>query len=168
MSYNIYLNIEGISDQGPGASSEESIGQMAKTEHVEDITVLALSWGMYIPTDRLSGQITGNRRHEHLTITKLLDVSSPPLAQHLTNPLPLECTFEFYRPGDIEATEDPEAFYTIVLEGAKVTKIQVNSPNLLLPENDHLPATEEVTFAYNKVSVEHSQGGEFEDHWTGE
>ena len=165
MSYNIYLQIDDISD---GASSEASIGQMAKTEHADDITVLALSWGMYIPTDRLSGQITGNRRHEHLTITKLLDVASPPLAQHLTNPLPLVCTFEFYRPGDITETEDAEAFYTIILEGAKVTKIQVNSPNLLLPENDNIPATEEVTFAYNKVSVEHVSGGEFEDHWTGE
>ena len=39
MAYNIYLEISEISE---GASSEESIGQHAKLEHADEISVLAL------------------------------------------------------------------------------------------------------------------------------
>ena len=59
MAYNIYLEIADISD---GANTEDSIGQFAVAEHEDEITVLEFRWGMRIPTDGLSGQITGNRR----------------------------------------------------------------------------------------------------------
>ena len=87
MAYNIYLEIPDVSD---GASTEDSIGQFAVTEHEDEISVLEFSWGMFVPTDSLSGQITGNRRLQHLMIKKHLDASSPLLAQALTNPTPLE------------------------------------------------------------------------------
>ena len=165
MAYNIYLEIPDVSD---GASTEDSIGQFAVTEHEDEISVLEFSWGMFVPTDSLSGQITGNRRLQHLTIKKHLDASSPLLAQALTNPTPLECTFSFFRPGDIGGDGD-EAFYEIVIEGAKVTNIQINSPNILDPSTDNMPASETVTFAYNKVTASHEPGGtEFEDTWSGE
>jgi type VI secretion system secreted protein Hcp len=166
LAYNIYLEIPDVSD---GASSEDSIGQFAVTEHEDEISVLEFSWGMFVPTDSLSGQITGNRRLQHLMIKKHLDASSPLLAQALTNPTPLECTFSFFRPGDIGGDGDPEAFYEIVIEGAKVTNIQINSPNILDPSTDNMPASETVTFAYNKVTASHEPGGtEFEDTWSGE
>ena len=166
MAYNIYLEIPDVSD---GASTEDSIGQFAVTEHEDEISVLEFSWGMFVPTDSLSGQITGNRRLQHLMIKKHLDASSPLLAQALTNPTPLECTFSFFRPGDIGGDGDPEAFYEIVIEGAKVTNIQINSPNILDPSTDNMPASETVTFAYNKVTASHELGGtEFEDTWSGE
>ena len=166
MAYNIYLEIADISD---GANTEDSIGQFAVAEHEDEISVLEFNWGMYVPTDQLSGQITGNRRLQHLTIKKHLDSSSPLLAQALTNPTPLECTFSFFRPGDIGGDGDPEAFYEIVIEGAKVTNIEVSSPNILDPTNDNVPAYELVTFAYSKVTASHEPGGtEFEDTWSGE
>jgi type VI secretion system secreted protein Hcp len=138
LAYNIYLEIPDVSD---GASTEDSIGQFAVTEHEDEISVLEFSWGMFVPTDSLSGQITGNRRLQHLMIKKHLDASSPLLAQALTNPTPLECTFSFFRPGDIGGDGDPEAFYEIVIEGAKVTNIQINSPNILDPSTDNMPAS---------------------------
>ena len=166
MAYNIYLEIPDVSD---GANTEDSIGQFAVAEHEDEITVLEFRWGMRIPTDGLSGQITGNRLHEHLTIKKHLDKSSPLLAHSLTTPTPLELAFSFFRPGDIGGEGDPEPFYEIVLEGAKVVSVDVTSPDIMDPANDSHPVYERVTFAYNKVTASHEPGGtEFVDTWTGE
>tara|TARA_Y100001960_G_scaffold331554_1_gene428901 strand:+ start:3335 stop:3835 length:501 start_codon:yes stop_codon:yes gene_type:complete len=166
MAYNIYLEIPDVSD---GANTEDSIGQFAVAEHEDEITVLEFRWGMLIPTDGLSGQITGNPRNAVVTIKKHLDKSSPLLAQSLTNPTPLELTFSFYRPGDIGGEGDPEPFYEIVLEGTKVVAVDVTSPDILNPANDSHPVYEHVTFAYNKVTASHEPGGtEFVYTWTGE
>jgi type VI secretion system secreted protein Hcp len=169
LANNIYLSIEGEATISAGANTEKSIGQFAVTEHEDEISVLEFSWGMYVPTDKLSGQITGNRRHQHLTIKKHLDAASPVLAQCLTAPVPLTCTFTFVRPDGSAGSGEPEEFYTIELEGAKVTHIEITSPNILDPEMDHMPAYEVVTFAYNKVTGTHDiSATTFTDTWTGE
>jgi type VI secretion system Hcp family effector len=166
LAYNIYLEIVDISD---GASGEDSVGQFSKTEHEDEISVLALEWGIYVPADALSGQVTGNRRLGPLTITKHIDGASPLLAQSITNPVALECTFSFYRPGDIGGEGDPEPFYTMVLDGAKVTSVTIKSPNILEPENDIRPAYEHVSFSYNSITIDHEAcSTSFIDNWTGE
>ena len=169
MAYNIYLSVEGEDVLTTEASSEASIGQFAVTAHEDEISVLEFRWGMYVPTDKLSGQITGNRRLQHLTIKKHLDASSPMLASALTAPSPLTCTFTFFRPDGSSGDGEPEQFYLIELEGAKVTHIEIVSPNILDPETASVPAYEIVTFAYNKVTASHDIATTtFTDTWSGE
>ena len=166
MAYNIYLEITDISD---GASAEASVGQFSIAEHEDEISVLALEWGIYVPTDSLSGQVTGNRRLGPLTITKHIDGASPLLAQSISSPVPLQCVFNFFRPGDIGGEGEPEAFYSMLLEGAKVTSVTIKSPNILEAENDLRPAYEYVTFSYNSIEINHEAcSTSFIDNWTGE
>ena len=169
MAYDVYLSIEDAEGNliSEGASGEDSIGAFAKEEHEDEISILELSWGMTIPTDRLTGQITANRRHEGLVVKKHLDSASPQLAQCVTNPVPLTLELTFFRPADTGEGGEPVELYNITFEGAKVISVRVESPDMLDPDKDHMPAFEVVTFAYGSVEAEHAVcSTTFADSWS--
>ncbi|MCP4746618.1 MAG: type VI secretion system tube protein Hcp, partial [Desulfobacteraceae bacterium] len=77
-----YLSIEG-ERQGlisAGAFTEDSVGNIYQDDHADQILVQSISHAMTVPTDPQSGQPAGQRVHGPLTITKVLDKSSPLLA----------------------------------------------------------------------------------------
>ncbi|MBF0219438.1 MAG: type VI secretion system tube protein Hcp [Gammaproteobacteria bacterium] len=171
MSTEIYLEIEDAEGNllTEAASSKESIGAYYKEAHADAISVFALEHRVMLPTDNRVGAITSNRRHEGLTITKMIDKSSPLLFNLMGKPTELTCSFEFYRSSDITNEGEPELFYTIELEEAKIIALRTVSPNRMLPENDHLVAYEEVTFTYGSITWEHPVGSTNAlDKWAGE
>ncbi len=170
MPSEIFLTIETEDGESlsEGSSSEDSIGAFAKTEHEDEIFVIAFDHKATIPTDRLSGQVMGNRKHEYLEIRKLIDKSSPLLFQCIAEPKALTCTLEFFRPADTGSDGQPVHYYTIELEGAKIVSIRTCSPNMLDPDNDGFPAFEEVRFTYNSITWSHEIASSTAiDNWAG-
>jgi type VI secretion system secreted protein Hcp len=171
MTTEIYLEIEDAEGNliTEGASSKESIGAYYKEVHADAISVWAFDHRVYLPTDSTTGAVTSNRRHEGLKITKMIDKASPLLFNLLAKPMELTCSFEFYRSSDISNEGEPELFYTIELEEAKVISIQTFSPNRMDRGNDHLVAYEEVIFTYGSITYEHPIGSTNAlDKWGGE
>lgn len=74
-----YLLIEG-ERQGVisfGAFTESSVGNIYQEGFEDNILVQSISHSMKIPTDRQSGQPTGQRVHGPFMITKVIDKSTP-------------------------------------------------------------------------------------------
>ena len=118
------------------ACSKESIGSFFKADHDEESLVLAYDHKVSVPTNTLTGQVTGTRKHEHLTITKFIDKSSPLIFNELTSPSELEVVLRFFRTPDETSAGEPVEYYNITLQRAKIVSINTISPNILNVEND--------------------------------
>ena len=170
MPTDIFLSIEDAEGTmlTAGASSKESIGAFFKAQHEDEILVFGFDHLVSVPTDRRTGQVTGNRKHEHLVITKLIDKSSPLLFAALTRPVELKCKLEFFRSSDTGGGGEPVHYYTITLEEAKIVSMETTSPNAMNPENDHYMAYEKVTLTYGTISWEHEVcSTNATDNWSG-
>lgn len=157
MATDIFLTIEDAEGNllTEGACSEESVGAFNKESFVDQILVLAFQHDVSAPTDDRTGERTGNPRHRNLQITKLLDKSSPLLWAALAQNSQLVCTLEFYRGADSSSGGEPVHYYTIELEGAKISAIQTVSPDVMDRNNDTQVAHEKVSFTYNSITWEH-------------
>lgn len=119
------------------------------------IVVAGLAHQVYLPYDSDTGQVTGARKHEPLSVLKGIDKSSPLLYQALVNGSTLDAVqLSFYRfdPGvglDI-------VYYTVTLTDARIVSIQPSFPNW-----------EEVTFIYQQIGWHWLPDSvEFEDELT--
>src|SRR4030042_1534681 len=111
---------------------------------------------------------SGERTHSPLTITKRIDRSSPILHQALCTNEVVEVTIKFYRPNP-SGDGTTEQFYAIQLEEGRISSIKTISPNCVDDSTSMLPAMEEVSFIFGKITWTYSSGDantEFEDHWS--
>jgi len=161
-----YLSIAG-STQGnitEGAFTEDSVGNIYQEGHENEILVEAFSHTVTVPTDPQSGQPTGQRVHQPLTITKVFDKSSPMLYKALTTGERLPtCELKWYR---TSKTGTQEHYFTIKLEDAIITNITGRMPNCQDPNQAHFTQLEDVSFSYRKIAWTHeiaSTSGE--DDW---
>ena len=161
-----YLSIAG-STQGnitEGAFTEDSVGNIYQEGHENEILVEAFSHTVTVPTDPQSGQPTGQRVHQPLTITKVFDKSSPMLYKALTTGERLPtCELKWYR---TSKTGTQEHYFTIRLEDAIITNITGRMPNCQDPSKAHFTQLEDVSFSYRKITWTHeiaSTSGE--DDW---
>ena len=157
MPIPIHLSLEGET-QGKIEGSVTTQGREGT------ILVDSLDHTVDIPRDPQTGLPTGKRIHGPITITKLLDKSSPKLAQALCSGEHLkEVKFEFYR---INKAGKEEKYYTIKLEDAIVVADRPWIPNTLLKENGDLQHMEDVSFTYKKIIWTWEPDGiETEDSW---
>ena len=170
MPTDIFMSIEDAEGSviTEGACSKESIGAFYKAQHEDEILVFGFDHKVCVPTDRRTGQVTGNRKHEHLIVTKLIDKSSPLVFAALTQPIELTCRLEFYRSSDTGGGGDPVHYYTITLEEAKIVSVETVSPNAMDPRNDDFMAYEQVTFTYGAITWEHEVcSTNATDNWSG-
>ena len=161
-----YLTIQG-SPQGAiteGAFSSDSVGNIYQEGHENEILVQSFNHRLNVPTDVQSGQPTGQRRHEPLTITKVFDKSSPMLFVALsTGELLTKCVLKWYR---TSAAGVQEHYFTIQLEDAIITSIKSRMPNCQDPSQSHFTHLEEVSFSYRKIVWTHEVAGTSgEDDW---
>ena len=96
--------------------------------------VLAYDHVVSVPTNSLTGQVTGTRKHEYLEVTKFIDKSSPLLLNTVTAPSELEVVLSFFRTPDETSAGEPVEYYNITLQRAKVVNINTVSPNILQPK----------------------------------
>jgi len=166
MNNPIFIKIEG-STQGlitKGAFTPESIGNSYQKGHEDESLVKAFSHNISIPRDPQSGQPSGQRVHEPLTISKLYDKSSPLLYNALTKGETLPTVeLKWYR---TSYEGKPEHYFTIVLEDAVIVNIASNMKAEQGEAKTQVSPIEEVSFAYRKITWRHeiaSTSGE--DDW---
>ena len=156
MPTDIFMTIEDSEGNAftEGASSEESIGAFAKESHEDEVLVLAFEHDMVnLLTDDRTGERTGNPRHRKLVITKLLDKSTPLLWGALAQNSAMTVNIEFYRGADAGSGGEPVHYYSIELEGAKMSRWL--TPRCHGRRNDNYMAYEKVAFTYNSITWEH-------------
>ncbi|EPJ80719.1 hypothetical protein CFII64_17406 [Pseudomonas sp. CFII64] len=142
MASHSYMIIEG-KNQGlisAGCSSLPSIGNKCQAGHEDEIMVLSFAHNM---------NNIGNIKHAHhnpVIITKLLDKSSPLLAQALSDREELTCTINFYRHSNLAGQEK---YYSVKIKGAQIASLTVDVPHSVL-ENDADP-NETIAIRYRDI-----------------
>jgi len=140
MAVNAYLYIDGV--EGPSTS---------KAKHID---VVSFSWGVRQQTTYGEGASgneakAGRAEFEKLSVTKVLDKTSPLLADHCATGNILKEVYVVY---DKPVGDKQEDYYRIYIKDALITSIQVSGGN----ENP----TESVNFAYQGIEVAYKPEGD--------
>jgi len=154
-----YMKVEG-SNQGlitAGANTADSMANKYQ-EGVEDYsTVQALKHEVILPRDPQSGQPSGQRVHQPLVITKIMDKASPLLSNSLSTGENLtEVELKFYR---TSMTGTEEHYFTIKLTDARIVDMRTYFPNAQDPATAHFTHLEDVEFSYRMIEWTHEVAG---------
>ncbi len=159
MANPAFMRVQGVT-QGlitAGAGTEESVGNMAVHDHQDESRIIKVDHNVFIPKDPHSGMATGQRVHEAIQLTKLVDKSSPLLYNSLaTNEVLERVEISYHRQS---ATGVLEHFMTTTLEQAQISTIRHILPDVLNKEMEHYGQIEEVSISYAKIIIEHVAGG---------
>ena len=100
-----------------------------------------------------TGQATGRRTHEGISIRKPIDRSSPLLAKALCHNEVIEGTFKFFRPNP-NGDGTTEHYFTVAIEKGRVARIHLVSPDgyANAGEPPFVSAFEDVQFTYNEIT----------------
>jgi type VI secretion system secreted protein Hcp len=153
-----YMSIEGQT-QGPitqGAFTADSVGNIWQEGHEDEILVQAFKHSVIIPRDPQSGQPSGQRVHQPLTITKAYDKSSPLLFTALTTGEVLSCEIRWYRTS-VEGKQ--EHYFTHKLTDAVIVDIKAYMPNCQDPAMASFTHLEDVSLSYRKIEWTHEVAG---------
>ncbi len=154
-----YMSIEG-SSQGPitqGAFTEESVGNIWQEGHEDEILVQAFRHEVQIPRDPQSGQPSGQRVHQPLTVTKVFDKASPLLYNALcSGELLTKVEIKWFR---TSSTGRQEHYFTVLLEDAIIVDIAGYMPNCQDPANANFTHLEDISFSYRMITWNHEVGG---------
>ncbi|MFT5836107.1 MAG: type VI secretion system secreted protein Hcp [Sulfurimonas sp.] len=127
-----------------GAFTPESVGNIYQNGHENEIAIKSFDYGTSTPIN-ISGQITGQRSHQPLSVVKYLDKSSPLLFEASNKGETLSSVeLKVYR---TSYSGKQEHFYTIELEDAIISSITASS-------NGSEPV-EYLNFSYRKIELRH-------------
>jgi type VI secretion system secreted protein Hcp len=160
MPHEMYATMKGKKqgDIHKGASKQDSIGQFAKsdTANQDKITVFAHNAGTVVPRDMTTGVATGTRSHTPVTITKLLDRTSPQIAQAIaTNEVFDEVVIEHYR-NDPGGMAKPQMYYKVTYTNCTLVETRQYTPLTINPNNGYFGNMEDVSFTFKGVKHEHT------------
>lgn len=161
-----YMKITGTNqgDITTGASTADSIGNIFKEGHSDEILVQAFEHVVTIPTDPQSGQPSGQRVHKAVVVTKIFDKTSPQLYLALCSAEVLtKVEFKWYRTA---MTGGMEHYFTTKLEDAVITNIKAYMPHCQDPTKSTFTHLEEISLQYRKITWTHEKCGVTgEDDW---
>ncbi len=161
-----YLSVEGETQGNitAGNFTEASVGNIYQEGHEDEALVEAFEHKIFLPRDPQSGQPTGQRVHQPLKVTKVIDKSSPLLFRALSTGERLpKVELKFYR---TSAQGTMEHYYTMSLEDAIITNISQYMPNCQDPGMAHFTHLEDVEFTYRKITKTHEVASTAEsDDW---
>lgn len=119
-------------------------GEASSEGHVDDIELVGWQWGLSASSALGSTQATTRRSYSALTVVKRVDQASTALMAALaTNDEVKEARLTMRRAGGTQ-----EDFYTIKLQGARITSVQQGAE----PDGE---TRETVSIAFTKVDVEY-------------
>jgi len=154
-----YLSIEG-KVQGnitAGAFTAESVGNIFVEGHEDEMLVQEIEHTVMVPTDRQSGQPTGQRRHKPFVATVTPNKSVPLLYNSLTTgELLTKVSVNWYRTS-IEGKQ--EHFFTILLTDAVIVDIVCDMPHCLDASSENYTQILDVAFSYRKIEWIHEVSG---------
>lgn len=159
MALPVWLDVNGTT-QGhitAGASTTESVGNFAVNDHADESRVIEIYHNVFLPKDPNSGQPTGQRVHESLVITKLMDKSTPLMYNALaTGETLTEVKFKFYRTSEAGSLEH---YFTWILEQAIIVGMNGMCPDVLDPAKAQYSQIEKVSFSYATITWTHEVAG---------
>lgn len=147
-----------------GNFTEPSVGNIYQQGHEDECLIEAFEHKILLPRDPQSGQPTGQRVHQPLKVTKVMDKCSPLLYSALTHGERLpRVELKFYR---TSAQGAMEHYFTMTLEDAIITNITAYMPNCQDPGMAHFTHLEDVEFTYRKLTKTHEVASTSEsDDW---
>lgn len=167
MENPIFISVEGTT-QGlmtEGACSPESVGGTINIDdHEKQAIVKAYSHNVTIAKNKTTGQASGQRVHNPMIITKMIDKSSPLFFNALTTGETLKkVEVKWYRNSN---SGTHEHFYTVELEDALIVDINTAIESLASSVDNQPTPLEIVSFSYRKISVRHETASTSgEDDW---
>ena len=154
-----YMSIQG-EKQGnitAGAFTEESVGNVYQEGHEDEVLVEAVDHTVTIPRDPQSGQPSGQRVHQALKVTKVLDKASPLIYNALTSGEKLpKVEIKWYRTSQ---SGSQEHYFTTRLTDAIIVDVRCNMPNAQDPQMAQFTHLEDVCFSYRKIEWTHEIAG---------
>jgi len=147
-----------------GNFTEASVGNVWQQGHEDECLIQAFEHKILLPRDSHSGQPAGQRVHQPLRVTKVMDKSSPLLYSALVNGERLpKVELKFYR---TSAQGIMEHYFTMTLEDAILTNITAYMPNCQDPGMAHFTHLEDLEFSYRKLTKTHEIASTSEsDDW---
>lgn len=150
MALNAYLTLI-------GETQGQILGSVTKVGHEETIEILETKHLVHYPLDAVTGEITAKKKHKPVTITKVVDKTTPLLFNMwMTNENITQFTLEFY---NVNQSGAEEQFYTILLEDARIAGIRFEQPDTRDAVASQLPITEQITLVYSKITLTHESTG---------
>lgn len=139
-------------------------GSVDVQDREDSIEINEFSHSLNIPTDPMTGKITGTRKHSAMIIQKEFDRSSPYLYKAVATGQTLNSAeFKWYRIND--AGQEVE-YFNILLEGVKivgVSPVMHDTKDASKEKHNHLECVE---FRYEKITWKHCDGNiMFTDAW---
>ena len=127
--------------------------------------VLGFHHEVYMPTDRKDGTSTGTRIHKGLSVIKNFDKASPDLYKRLCNGQTVPSVEIWWYKIEDDGTE--KKYFVHKMTNARIISMRPYMPDIDNPSNEQYKHMEEVTFRYDKIQWEFTEGGMmFEDSWT--
>ncbi|MGR5945682.1 Hcp family type VI secretion system effector [Enterobacter sp. C4G1] len=128
------------------------------------IEIHSFAHGLHLPTDNMTGKITGTRIHSTLTFEKEFDSSSPYLYKAVAKGQTLKSAeFKWYRIND--AGQEVE-YFNMLLEGVKVVGITPVMHNVKTPSMEKHNHLESIELRYEKITWKYCDGNiKFTDGW---
>jgi type VI secretion system secreted protein Hcp len=161
MADTVHLKMKGAK-QGDfkGDSSQTSLGR------ADSIECFSFQMGVNSAYDLATGQATGRRQWERLTVRKHYDRTSPMLMQALTNNEQVDGKFTFFRP---HPTGDGtmQQFFSVEFARGRVVGWRQVVPDTDDPANKDEHPYEEVSFVFGKIIVSNEAAStQATDDWT--
>jgi type VI secretion system secreted protein Hcp len=151
MAYVFYVTIEG-SKQG------KFKGDSKRRAHKDQIVGLAFDYEVSAPYDAASGQATGKRQHEPVTITKRWGAATPQLFQALTTNEDLKMVLIEFVQTTAQGTE--VVYHTVKLINARVAAIHQYA-------DADVREAKDVSFTFQKIEISNKSGGtSASDDWS--
>ncbi|MFZ4835235.1 Hcp family type VI secretion system effector [Rouxiella sp. Mn2063] len=149
-----------LKDDG-GADIKGSVDVKGREGSIE---IIGFSHGLNLPVDSANGKITGTRSHSPLMIEKEFDSSSPYLYKAVATGQTLKSAeIRFYHIND---AGQEVCYFTITLEGVKVTGVNPGMPNTKLSGNSQINHMESISLQYNKITWRYVDGNvQYADDW---
>lgn len=95
---------------------------------------------------------TGRLQATPLKIVKRIDKSSPVLAKGISRNENARATLRYFRQNEI--TGDTEEYFRVIIDNARISSIRHWTPSNLDPSGSQFPFMEEVSFTYQRVTLE--------------
>jgi type VI secretion system secreted protein Hcp len=157
MALSAYLTLAG---QKQGAIN----GPVTEKGKENSILVHGFSVGVVSPRDPTTGQASGKRQHDPVTILKDVDKTSPQLWTALVNNENLtKWVLQFWT---ANAAGLAQQVYTVTLTNASIESMTESMLDNEEAANASLPLQEEITFTYQKIQWTWMDGGiTAQDDW---
>jgi type VI secretion system secreted protein Hcp len=157
----IYVSFSSTAGNSPSAGQSQVHGMSRGLTQLTPATV-RFAFGVLSPRDVATGQASGKRQHEPISIVKQVDTGSPSLYGALTkgekHPK-LKVHFAWLTP---QGTKQP--YFTLTLMNAALIGVERKPPRHPISRNTH--ELEEIKLAFDKIEMTWNGGGKaFNDDW---